>query len=835
MASVAAPRLQRMIGPLAPSLVFRPLPLDRIIKRPEIEERGEAIGVLGQLQAAALSGRPLSVRLVATPEVYAAIAESFQFDQITPVLSGSPENSVRLVGSGERPDMVLVVAAGMSLEMVESAAKLEDEPSDLELPADQGSQAVRRPARVIWVTEGYPAARRWLEVAGQFDLRVAADLEVGFQLASGLGAIGVTIAPMGALMGEHAASAAEALACDPSSETMLDGQTLGQLISLGQAAPPYSRANWNAFKELSGPGRILTADHKGVAAEHTMQARLRQIALGESVWPVAVEAISQAEPATEAQYEVPMSAFGKVHISREGGTLDVEAKGGEVVWRAQIGNRRLEADFLGSLPLKQIAPQGPLFVELRGHGDVPGQLHLAFMSAGGRPLGSLWYPWNRRHLVVPPKGTARVRFGLRTLESGEVRFTSLRLGGSPMPEPLPLEWARSGTLILAPGYPRYENPYPMAFVHSRVKAYGRLGLEVDVVDVNNPTAVKNWREFDGQQVLTAGTSLASALLAADRYSHVAVHFMKPHMWEQIRPHVDRLSLTIWIHGADIQPWWRREAWAPSAALEPVTDPKERRELRKEKVRHTERIMSMWRDVAAQAAAGADIRFVVVSNSFREEIHQDLAKSGFGLPDERVHVVPNGIDLELFKYRQRQAEQRKRILMVRTFQTRKYGTDIATAAITELSQEPWFGDLEFLIVGDGELWDQDTAPLAKLANVELRRGLVTHRELADLQNEYGVMLQPTRWDSQGVSRDEAMAAGMVVITNDVAAVGEYLSDEEGYLAGPEDSHGMAQAIRELYHQPDTFLAKSAAAAARVARTLDADRLAAQEIAVIRRDS
>src|SRR5690606_7695245 len=114
---------------------------------------------------------------------------------------------------------------------------------------------------------------------------------------------------------------------------------------------------------------------------------------------------------------------------------------------------------------------------------------------------------------------------------------------------------------------------------------------------------------------------------------------------------------------------------------------------------------------------------------------------------------------------------------------------------------------------------------------IRREFLTHEEIAALHREYGVFLVPTRSDTHGVSRDEAMASGLVPVTTDTAAVPEFISPEEGFLAPEEDHLGLAEAIAELYAEPETFLRKSQAAAARVRRQAGADVTVPAEVALI----
>ena len=77
------------------------------------------------------------------------------------------------------------------------------------------------------------------------------------------------------------------------------------------------------------------------------------------------------------------------------------------------------------------------------------------------------------------------------------------------------------------------------------------------------------------------------------------------------------------------------------------------------------------------------------------------------------------------------------------------------------------------------------------------------QISKLHKSYGVFLTPTRMDSQGVSRDEAMSSGLVPITNAVTAIPEFVDDNSGILVDGEDFEGMANGIIMLYENPEVF--------------------------------
>jgi glycosyltransferase involved in cell wall biosynthesis len=117
------------------------------------------------------------------------------------------------------------------------------------------------------------------------------------------------------------------------------------------------------------------------------------------------------------------------------------------------------------------------------------------------------------------------------------------------------------------------------------------------------------------------------------------------------------------------------------------------------------------------------------------------------------------------------------------------------------------------------------------NVHIEKRFLTQQQIADLHKEYGIFLVPTRMDSQGVSRDEAMASGLVPITNNVAAIPEFVDESCGILAPPEDYIAMADGIERLYNSPELFLKMSENAAERVRKQSSEENTIKREIFII----
>ena len=233
---------------------------------------------------------------------------------------------------------------------------------------------------------------------------------------------------------------------------------------------------------------------------------------------------------------------------------------------------------------------------------------------------------------------------------------------------------------------------------------------------------------------------------------------------------------------------------------------------------------MWREIFESSPE--DMHFVFVSQWFAETVFEDV---GVRLPDHRWSIIHNPIDADVFPYREKTAQHRLRVLSIRPYHSRVYANDLSVAAVLELKDEPWFDEMEFTFLGDGPLFEETLAPLRGLPNVSIRRGFLTHEQIAREHAVHGVLLVPTRSDTQGVSRDEAMSSGLVPVTSAVAAVPEFVDEECAFLAPPEDHHGLADALRALHRDPERYLGMSRAAAERVRAQSGADHVVAEEMA------
>ena len=194
------------------------------------------------------------------------------------------------------------------------------------------------------------------------------------------------------------------------------------------------------------------------------------------------------------------------------------------------------------------------------------------------------------------------------------------------------------------------------------------------------------------------------------------------------------------------------------------------------------------------------------------------------------IIHNGIDTNLFIYRKKTAQHRKKILILRSFDSKKYANDLSMAAILKLSKKPFFKILEFHIYGKGMWWEKETNKIKHFPNVFLNNNFLNHQQIQALHKDFGIFLCPTRMDAQGVSMCEAMSSGLVPVTSLSTAIPEFVKDgQSGFLT--KNSKEIAEKIELLYNNPELFLKMSENASQGIAKQAAIEKVVKEEIAVV----
>ncbi|MDO5634345.1 MAG: glycosyltransferase family 4 protein [Micrococcus sp.] len=368
-------------------------------------------------------------------------------------------------------------------------------------------------------------------------------------------------------------------------------------------------------------------------------------------------------------------------------------------------------------------------------------------------------------------------------------------------------------LVLINEYPKVGAEYGNGFVHRRVKYYLAAGVRVHVAVVQRDADPGN-DVYDGVPVLRGRGAEARHLLQTQDYASVSTHFLSKEIWDQVADDLEGHRLFSFMHGFESRRWVRtiRNYRSPEPLSNGIKDSLIRQRF--------------WREVLAHP--NGPERFLFVSRWWRRGAQDDLELI---FPGQRSGVVHNVIDTDLFRFHEKDPQQRFKILWVRSAANLNYAPDLAVAALRALRDTPWWDRLEVRIIGDGKHFSLFEEAFADDANVTIERRFASQTEIAQLHREYGLFLVPTRWDSQGVSRDEAMASGLVAVTNAACAVPEFVDESCCVLAPAEDVRAMAAGMVRVFDDPELFARLSRAGRARVESTTAPEHTVHREMAVM----
>ena len=140
---------------------------------------------------------------------------------------------------------------------------------------------------------------------------------------------------------------------------------------------------------------------------------------------------------------------------------------------------------------------------------------------------------------------------------------------------------------------------------------------------------------------------------------------------------------------------------------------------------------------------------------------------------------------------------------------------------------------FTIIGEGaELARYRTLAARLQAPVEFCPQAVPNESLPSLFQRFGIYFNTAQRETHGVTMCEAMATGMPVVGQRVAAIPEYVRDgKDGYLAPRGDRQGLRERLLELGSNPRLRNALGASASEYVREKCSAQKVVATELSVL----
>lgn len=205
------------------------------------------------------------------------------------------------------------------------------------------------------------------------------------------------------------------------------------------------------------------------------------------------------------------------------------------------------------------------------------------------------------------------------------------------------------------------------------------------------------------------------------------------------------------------------------------------------------------------------RVVSVSGQAARAVRQ-----AFALPEERVVVVHNGVDTELFRPCEEVPKRARRLVFVGRSDDPNKGARYLLEALNILKDEV---DFRLTLVDDVKTRLRLAPRLVREFGLNSRvdfSGRVSQEKLVRLYNEAEVVVSPSLYEGFGLPAAEAMACGTPVVATGAGAFPELIEDgATGVLVPARDVQALAAALRRLLADPARARAMGAAARQRVA--------------------
>lgn len=262
------------------------------------------------------------------------------------------------------------------------------------------------------------------------------------------------------------------------------------------------------------------------------------------------------------------------------------------------------------------------------------------------------------------------------------------------------------------------------------------------------------------------TWLRSKMLAWQKGKPDAVYFLEHSI---IPPHWSFMGRTPYVLAMDHTPLFcaKHKLWYAVPEFDPTSS-----------------ISRLKQKYVAQLYRGA-FHLLPFSTGVRDSLIED-----YGIPEERMTVLPPGINLKLWQSPDRtpraDPSQPLNVLHV-GWDFKRKGADL----LVTLAREEAFRHVEFHFVTAGL-----PGPLPD--NVAIHTGIEPNSpELIELYSHADIFVLPTRADVFSMASLEAMAMSLPVITTRVGGIGDIiLEGETGYCVAPDDLDALRDRLQRL---------------------------------------
>jgi glycosyltransferase involved in cell wall biosynthesis len=211
---------------------------------------------------------------------------------------------------------------------------------------------------------------------------------------------------------------------------------------------------------------------------------------------------------------------------------------------------------------------------------------------------------------------------------------------------------------------------------------------------------------------------------------------------------------------------------------------------------------------------------------------------FKVPADRLRVVYNGIDTDVYRMDEEASPTRDGLIMVANTDDRKKGVLYLLQALQLLRED----GIKLTIVDDAERhssYVEDVGPLPSYGFKLVRKlnldgmvhftGRLTRDELVKLYSAAKIAVVPSLYEGFGLPAAEAMSCGVPVIASSGGALPEVVGDA-GILVPPKNADALAAAIKQLFNDEQAQRRMSEAGRKRVKQKFSWEQAARKTLEV-----
>lgn len=181
---------------------------------------------------------------------------------------------------------------------------------------------------------------------------------------------------------------------------------------------------------------------------------------------------------------------------------------------------------------------------------------------------------------------------------------------------------------------------------------------------------------------------------------------------------------------------------------------------------------------------------------------------FNLPNDKLHVIPNGVDVNKFKdyncdqdFRRNYASDSEKIVFFVGRLVNEKGAHILIDAIPKIIN--YYHDVKFVIAGKGPQLEylRGKASAMQISHKVYFTGYISDGDLCKLYKCVDIAVFPSLYEPFGIVALEGMVANLPVVVSDTGGLGDIVyHGVDGMKAYTGNANSLADSILEILYNP-----------------------------------